>query len=133
MPTGLSIGVGSGILALVLNGTTYTAGTGPLFLQLHLNDPGPLGTLNIAANTIRQASGTWTVTATSTTISAVNNAAISWTAVPASETYEWFSLWTASSGGTFIGAGLIAGGAVLSGSTFTLPAGQAKVTMLPAE
>lgn len=134
MPTGLSSGVGSGLLALILNGTAYTAGTGPLFMQLHLGDPGAAGTANPAVETARQATGTWTIAAVANdAINAINANAISWTSVPASETYEWFTLWTASSGGTFIGAGLVDGGTVVAGSTFTLPASGAKVTFIPVQ
>lgn len=121
MSAGPSQPVADGLLALILNGTAYTAGHGPLFMQLHIADPGPVGTSNVAVNATREATSTWAGSNGSWS----NAAAIVWTAVPASEAYTWFTLWTASTGGTFVATGEIVGGAVTSGSTFTLPIGDA--------
>ena len=45
------------------------------------------------------------------------------------ETYSHVSLWTASSGGTFIASGSITASAVSIGDTFTIPIGDITVSM----
>jgi hypothetical protein len=83
----------------VLRGTAYT-GVTP-YVALHTGDPGSAGTANASATTTRMAATFAAPSAGSTTSSAM-----SWTSwVPASETITHFSIWTASTAGTFLQSG----------------------------
>lgn len=111
----------------VLRGTTYT-GLAGLFLQLHTGDPGAAGTANVSAVTTRNA---LTLAAPSGGSSALSSlAAYNMTAT---ETISHFSLWTASSAGTFIGSGqLAASKAVNNGDTITFNSFTASITPIAA-
>jgi hypothetical protein len=98
-----------------------------VWVKLHLGDPGAAGTSNAAANTTRQ-QGTFGSAAASGAIS--NTAAIEWTSVPNTETYSHISLWSASSGGTFLGSDDLSSTApVTAGDTFRIPVGDLDVTV----
>lgn len=92
------------------------------FLKLHTGDPGSAGTSNAAGNTTRKSVS---FGAASGGVMS-NDAAISWTTgeVTTSEDYTHWSLWTASSGGTFIGSGTLTANAVTAGDEFTIPTGE---------
>lgn len=94
------------------------------YIKLHTGDPGAAGTSNAATNTTRQLA---TIGAASAG-SASNTAALLWTAVPASETYSHWSMWTASSGGTFLWSGTITSGTVTAGQTFRFDVGELSLT-----
>lgn len=96
--------------------STVALGT---WVKLHLGDPGAAGTSSPAVNTTRRqatmgaaASGTATSTAT-----------LTWTAVSTTETYTHFSMWTASTAGTFLCSGTVTSGAVTAGQDFVVNAG----------
>jgi hypothetical protein len=121
MGVGLAAGEAAKILDALGNAANYVAPTA-FWLQLHVGDPGAAGTANIAGNATRKqvsygaaASG-----------QVANDAAVSWTAgeVDTSEDYTHWSAWTASSGGTFIGSGLMTANAVVTGDTYSLPIGE---------
>ena len=98
-----------------------------VWVKLHLGDPGAAGTSNAAANTTRQ-QGTFGSAAASGAIS--NTAAIEWTSVPNTETYSHISLWSASTGGTFLGSDDLSSTApVTAGDTFRIPVGDLDVTV----
>lgn len=98
-----------------------------VWVKLHIGDPGVAGTSNPAANTTRK-QGTFGSVAASGAIS--NTAMLEWTAVPNTETYTHISLWTASSGGTFLGSDdLSASAAVVAGDTFRIPVGDLDLTI----
>jgi hypothetical protein len=100
--------------------TNYTA-SAAMYAQLHTGDPGSAGTSNVATNSTRQAI---TFGSAASAGSIANTAAIVWTAVGTAETYTWISLWTASSGGTFLGRDdLSASAAVTAPDSFTIPIG----------
>lgn len=94
-------------------------------VQLHTGAPGEDGTANVATNSTRQA-----VTFASASGGSISNSgAVSWTSVPASETYAAITVWSASSGGTALLYGnLTQSRAVTSGDTFTIPVGSLTVT-----
>lgn len=94
------------------------------WIKLHTGDPGSAGTANAASNTTRQQATMGSASAGAAT----NTAAVIWTSVPASETYSHWSMWTASSGGTFLWSGTITGGAVTSGETFRFDIGALSLT-----
>lgn len=124
---GPSAATNADFLGIILNGAADVGPHGPLFIQLHLGNPGAAGTSNPAANTTRQPAGTWTGSGGTWH----NAAAIAWT-VTAAETYTNMSLWTAATGGTFVGSGTISGGTVTNPSTFTIAIGGATASCPPA-
>jgi len=98
-----------------------------VWVKLHLADPGPAGTTSPAANTTRQ-QATFGSAASTGAIS--NTVAVEWTSVPNSETYSHISLWTASSGGTFLGSDdLSSTASVTAGDTFRIPIGDLDLTV----
>lgn len=105
--------------------TTYTANAA-VYVKLHLGDPGAAGTTSPATETTRQEATFGAASSGALT----NDAAIEWTGVSTSETYSHISLWTASSGGTFIGSDdLSSTAAVTAGDTFRIPAGDLDITV----
>lgn len=86
-----------------LNAAIEAAVTGVTHMELHDGDPGAAGTANTVSNTSgrvavdvdAQSASNGTVTATTATF----------TITAGGETYSWISLWTASSGGTWMGNG----------------------------
>ena len=124
MADGAAVGIVNAWLASVLNGTAPTTYSAP-YVQLHTGSPGPSGTSNVASNNTRQqATGTFVISGGSTT----NPNAVNWTSVPAAETYTHVSLWSASSGGTFIGSGAITANAVSIGDNFSIPIGDMTIS-----
>mgnify|MGYP003580156269 CR=1 FL=1 len=104
---------------------TYTANAG-VFVKLHTGDPGAAGTSNAATETTREEATFGAASSGALT----NDAAIEWTNVSTTETYTHISLWTASSGGTFIGSDdLSSSAAVTAGDTFRIPAGDLDITV----
>jgi hypothetical protein len=98
----------------VLRGTTYTAPAGQ-FVQLHTADPGAAGTTAVSAVTTRNALTHNAPSGTSMTLATLG--AYSMTAT---ETISHFSVWSASSAGTFLYSGVLtASKSVTSGDTLT--------------
>ncbi len=115
----LAEGVRNSFLNALCRNTSYA--NAAVWVQLHTGDPGAAGTSNPAGEADRTQS-TFGSVASGGAIS--NTAAIAWTAVASSETYSWVSLWSASSGGTFLGSGaLTQSKTVNSGDNFTIPIG----------
>lgn len=125
MADNIATGVANSILALILNGTAF-AGFATPYAQLHTGLPGAAGTANVAGNSTRQACPF--ATAPSGGVVS-NSSAITWTSVPATETYTHISLWSAASGGTFICSGSLAVGSVLSGQNFSIGVGALTVSL----
>jgi hypothetical protein len=94
-------------------GTTYP------WIKLHVGDPGSAGTSNAATETTRKQASWGSATGGSKTTSAD----LTWTNVAGSEDYTHFSMWTASTAGTFGGSGTITANAVTAADTFTIPTG----------
>ncbi len=91
----------------------------------HTGDPGAAGAGNAAAETDRAA-----VSWDTPSLGAMDNdATVDWTAVAATETWTHFSLWTASSGGTFLHSGTLTGMSVTSGGNAQLDIGDLVVTV----
>jgi hypothetical protein len=92
------------------------------YIQLHTADPGSAGTSNVAGNATRKLVS---FGAASGGVCS-NDSAITWTTgeVDTSEDYTHWSLWTASTSGTFIGSGTMTANAVTSGDEFTIPTGE---------
>lgn len=90
-----------------------------VFVKLHLGDPGAAGTANAAVNTTRAA----VQFAAAASSSKASNSDAAWTSVSTTETYTHISIWTLSSGGTFLGSGTVSGGAVTAGNDFKIASG----------
>lgn len=86
------------------NGWLTSTVSDDVWVQFHLGDPGTSGTANPAVNVQRKLV-TWGAVAAG---AVSNSAGLTWTNVPATETYTDVSLWTAPSGGTFIGRDTLA-------------------------
>ena len=125
MADNVAVGVANSILNALVNGSAF-AGFSATYAQLHTGAPGASGTANIAGNNVRQAAGVFAAPAGGST---TNSGAINWTSVSTSETYSHVSLWSASSGGTFIASGSITAGAILAGQNFQIPAGGMTVSL----
>lgn len=122
MAVGLASAFSNSILDAIGNNTDpANLPIASVFVKLHVGDPGAAGTANPATNTTRKSVS---FGAASGGVMS-NDADIAWTAgeVTGSEDYTHWSLWTASSGGTFIGSGPITANAVVAGDTFTIPTG----------
>jgi hypothetical protein len=120
MPTGWSSTSGNAALTTLTG--TYS------WVQLHTGDPGANGTANVATETDR-VQATWG-SAASGTIS--NSAQLQWTNVAGTEDFTHFTVWTASSAGTFGFSGTVTANAVTAGDTFTIPTGDLDVSLTPA-
>lgn len=95
------------------------------WIKLHVGAPGAAGTANPATETTRK-QPTW---ASAASASKASSADVVWTNVAGTEDFTHFSMWTASSGGTFGGSGTITANAVTSGDTFTITAGSLTLTL----
>lgn len=100
-------------------------GTAYPWVKLHVGDPGGAGTANAAAETTRK-QATW---ASASGAAKTTTADLVWTAVAGTEDYTHFSLWSASTGGTFGGSGTVTANAVVTADSFTLPAGELDLTV----
>ncbi len=117
MAEGLSVSTANSVLNAIGRNTSYVVAQ--LYVQLHTGAPGAAGTSNVATNNTRK----------SVAFSAPAGGSMSnsdtplWSTVPATETYTKASVWTAASGGTFVGSGSITAGAVTAGDDWSLPIG----------
>ena len=94
------------------------------WIQLHVGDPGASGTANTAAETTRKQISLGTPVNGVVT----NDAQISWTSITGSEDATHYSLWTASTAGTFLFSGTITAPAYTAGQTYTIDTGQLTIT-----
>lgn len=112
------------ILDKVLRGTDFTVAA--VYVQLHTGDPGEAGTANAAVNTTRQAA-TFAAASGGTSLT---SAQLTWTAVPASETYSYVSLWDAVTGGNCLWSGPMSSGVpVIVGAAFRILMGALSVSL----
>jgi uncharacterized protein (UPF0333 family) len=109
----------AGNAALTTLLATYT------WVQLHVGDPGVNGTTSVAVETDR-VQATWGSVVAG---AASNSAQLQWLAVAGTEDYTHFTVWTASSAGTFGFSGTITANAVTTGDTFTIPIGDLDVSL----
>ncbi len=113
------------MLNALARNTSYA--NGAVWVQLHTGDPGSAGTSNVAGNTVRQ-QATFGSVASGGAIS--NTVAVAWTSVSTSETYSYASLWSLTSGGTFLGSGALTQSKIVnSGDNFSLPIGDLDLTI----
>lgn len=125
MGVGLAPAVAAGYLNALARATNYTAPVG-FFVKHHTGDPGIAGTSNAATNTTR-VSITFGTAATTGTIA--NTVAASWTSVPASEDYAFWSSWDNISAGAFTASGVTTSNPVVTGDTYTVGIGGIVLTL----
>lgn len=123
MATGLSATIANDFLEWIFNASATSTAPTNIWIQLHTGDPGAAGTSNVAGNATRKDLTAAMGTAASGAIS--NTSDITWTTgeVDTSEDYTHWSLWTASTAGTFLISGLVTANAVTAGDEFTIPTG----------
>lgn len=129
MSVGLAAATANSLLNAIYNQANYTAPTA-IWVQLHVDDPGSAGTSNVATETTRK-----DITSSFSSASGgavTNDVAITWTGVAGTEDFTHWSLWSASSGGTFYQSGTISANAVTAGDTFTIPVGDFDVSLTTA-
>ena len=124
MALGLSSAEANEILDAWGNGGSLTPPSN-FWIKLHTADPGSAGTTAAATETTRK-EVTWSAAAGGVLS---NDAELSWTNVAGSEDYTHFSVWTASTGGTFLGSGTVTADAVTAGNTFTIAIGGLDFTL----
>ncbi len=122
MPVGLSAAVANELLNAIGNNAAITLlPVASLYVQLHVGDPGAAGTANVAGNSTRKVSSWGAAAGGLLTL----DTDITWTTseVDTAEDYTHFSVWTAATGGTFIGSGTITANPVSVGNEFVVAAG----------
>jgi hypothetical protein len=119
MAVGLSPGVANAFLNALCRAVNYTAPTA-IWVQLHTAEPGAAGTTAIATETTRK-QGTFATAAASGLIS--NTAVLTWTNIAGSQDASHYSLWDASTAGTFLGSGVITANAYVAGDTYNMAVG----------
>lgn len=107
MPTGISVAGANTALDAIRTDTP--------FIQLHVGDPGAAGTSNVATETTRKAVTFSAASGGSMT----NSAQVQWTNIAGSQDATHFSIWNASSAGTFKMSGTITANAYTAGDTYT--------------
>ena len=90
------------------------------WVQLHTASPGAAGTTSVATETTRKQVTSWG-TAASGSIASAN--ALTWTSIAGSQDATDFSMWTASTAGTFGYSGTITANAYTAGDTYTIASG----------
>lgn len=97
-----------------------------VWVKRHLGDPGAAGTSNPAADTTRVQASFSAASAGAIT----NNADVEFPSVTTTETYTHVSLWSASTGGTFLGSDDLNASAVMqAGDDFVIPAGDLDIAI----
>lgn len=125
----IAVGERNKMLDALAGRADYVANTA-VWVKLHIGDPGAAGTSNPAAETTRK-QVTFGSAAASGAIS--NTVDIQWTALPADEVISHVSLWTASTGGTWLGNdALLDPQSVNEGGSFTIPTGDLDLTVADA-
>lgn len=119
MTVGFAVGVANSILNSIFRNAAWTP-PAATFVQWHVGDPGAAGTSNPASNTTR-VSATFGTNASGGSIA--NTVAVTVSSVPASEDYSHFSVWSASSAGTFQCSGTITANPLVTGDTITFAIG----------
>jgi hypothetical protein len=129
MAVGVAPATGAAILNAYFNATNITAPTA-IWVQLHTGDPGSAGTSNVATNTTRKDITAVFSAASGATVT--SDTLVSWTSVAGSEDYTHWSMWSASSNGTFYWSGTVTANAVTAGDTFNVGVGDIDVALSSA-
>lgn len=126
MATGPSVYLCNAWLDAIGNATSFSVST--LYVKLHTGDPGADGTSNAATETTRKSISFGAASSGVIT----NDTAISWTSIGGSQDASHFSVWDASSGGNFLGSGVITANSYTAGDTYTFAIGAFALSLTPA-
>lgn len=126
MATGMASATANAVLNCYFNQTNITAPTA-IWIQLHTADPGAAGTTAVAGNTTRKDITAAMAAAASGAVT--SDTAVTWTNVSTTEDYTHFSIWTASTAGTFLWSGTITANAVTVGDSFTFAVADIDVSL----
>lgn len=129
MAVGLASATAAALLDALFNQANYTAPTA-IWMKLHVGDPGAAGTSNAATETTRK--DVTAVFAAASAGTVTNDTAVTWTNVAGTEDYTHYTIWSASTAGTFYWSGTITANAVTAGDTFSLPVGDIDATLSTA-
>lgn len=132
MALGLSAANANSFLEWLCNATATPAAPANIWIQLHTADPGASGLTAVAGNATRKDLTASMGVAANGLIS--NSVAITWTSgeVDTSEDYTHWSLFTASTAGTFLCSGTMTANAVTIGDEFTIPVGDLDLSFATA-
>lgn len=117
MATGMSEHLANSLLNALGNNTAYAVTN--VYVQLHIGDPGAVGTANGATETTRKAVSF----AGASAGSIVSDADVSWTNISGSQDATHFTAWDALTGGSFLFSGTITGNPYTAGDTYTISSG----------
>lgn len=123
MALGLSATIANDFLEWLCNASPTSTAPTSIWIQLHTAAPGDDGTTAVAGNATRKDLTNAMGTAAAGAISNTSDITWSTSEVDTSEDYTHWSLWTASTSGTFLCSGLVTANAVTSGDEFTIPIG----------
>lgn len=132
MALGLSATIANDFLEWLCNASATAAAPTNIWIQLHTADPGAAGVTAVAGNATRKDLTAAMGTAASGAIT--NTAAVTWTTgeVDTSEDYTHWSLFDASTAGTFLASGTMTANAVTVGDEFTIPIGDLDLSFATA-
>jgi hypothetical protein len=124
--SGVTVVYGNGILDSLLRATAWSEPPA-FYVELHTDEPGVAGTVNMSAMTTRMAATFSAASAGSITTSAD----LVWTPMPAVETLRYIACWEAASGGDnpIISMPLTNEHDVTVGATFTISAGSLTLSL----
>jgi hypothetical protein len=94
------------------------------WVKLHIGDPGAAGTANAATETTRKQAA-W---AAASGGASSNTGALTWTAIAGSQDATHFTLWTASTAGSFGLSGTITANAYTAGDDYVVAIGDLDVS-----
>lgn len=123
MTVGMATATANAFLNAICNATSYSVAQ--LYMQLHIGDPGAAGTANTATETTRKSVSF----GVASSASIANDVAVTWTSIAGSQDATHFSLWDASSAGTFVGSGTITANPYTAGDTYTIAIGAATLSL----
>jgi hypothetical protein len=112
MPAGLSATAANALITSLIGSYTW--------VQLHTASPGAAGTTAVAGNTTRKQVSSWGSVSAGGVVTAVD---LAWTSVSTTEQYTHFTVWSASSAGTFGFSGTLTANPVTAGDNFTILSG----------
>lgn len=118
MTVGIAASQANGMLDALCRNVSYA--NSAVWIKLHVGDPGSAGTSNAATETTRK-QATFGNAASAGSIA--NTVALTWTNVAGTEDYTHFSMWTASTAGTFLGSGTVTANAVAITDDFAVAIG----------
>jgi hypothetical protein len=115
MSVGLAAATANGILDAIFRGVSFSIAA--VWIKPHIGDPGAAGTSNVAVETTRK-QATFGNAANGGAIA--NTTTVTWSSVAGAEDWTHFSVWTLSSGGTFVLSGLVTANALQIGDDFVV-------------